>query len=73
MAKRLAGKRWFEAMGRRARSQGKAMWLGQDREQWPLWAKHAYMAGYIDQWDSSLNAHSAPRRRKESDVLKRSV
>lgn len=54
MAKRLAGKRWFDAMGRRARSQGKAMWLGQNREQWPLWAKHAYMAGYIDQWDSGL-------------------
>lgn len=54
MAKRLAGKRWFEAMGRRTRSQGKVMWLGQNREQLPRWAKHAYVAGYIDQWDSGL-------------------
>jgi len=51
-------------MGRRARSQGKAMWLGQDREQWPLWAKHAYMAGYIDQWDSGLKATQRAQAQK---------
>lgn len=62
MSKPLTGKRWFEAMGRRARSQGKPMWLGQDRQQWPMWAKHSYMAGFIDQWDSGLKAWERKQR-----------
>lgn len=56
MAKKLAGKRWFDAMGRRARSQGKPMWLGQDRQQWPLWARAAYTCGWLDQEVRSAKA-----------------
>lgn len=47
--KPLAGKRWFEALGRRASSRGEAMFLGQERQLWPLWARHAYTDGWLFQ------------------------
>lgn len=50
MSKPLAGKRWFEALGRRHESTGisylsqrAAMWG------WPLWAKRAYCRGRLDE------------------------
>lgn len=49
MAKKLAGKRWFEALGRRERSQGLAGWVGGYRREWPAWARRAYLAGWYDQ------------------------
>lgn len=50
MAKKpLSGARWFEAMGRRERSRGLPAWTGGNRYAWPLWAKHAYTDGFIDQ------------------------
>lgn len=52
MAKKpLSGKRWFYAAGARAASHGKPLWLGQDRQQWPQWAKDAYTDGWsAQQW-----------------------
>lgn len=53
MAKPLAGKRWFEAMGRRASSKGLAALHGrQDRQRWPMWARQAYAAGWLRQQHS---------------------
>lgn len=50
MAKKLAGKRWFEALGRRAKSQGKPMLSERmERSKWPMWARRAYTCGWLDQ------------------------
>jgi hypothetical protein len=49
MTKRLAGKRWFEALGRRERSKGLPGWTGGYRHEWPNWAKWAYHDGWYDQ------------------------
>ena len=50
MAKKpLSGARWFEAMGRRERSKDMPAWTGGYRYTWPLWAKHAYTSGWLDQ------------------------
>ena len=57
MAKKpLSGKRWFYAAGARAASQGKPMWLGQDRQEWPQWAKEAYAYGWTDQYSGDWRA-----------------
>lgn len=57
MAKKpLSGKRWFYAAGARAATQGKPMWLGQDRQDWPQWAKDAYTDGWCDQSQKSSKA-----------------
>lgn len=50
MAKKLAGKRWFEALGRRAKSEEKPIlhWRVQ-RMEWPMWARRAWVSGYLDQ------------------------
>jgi hypothetical protein len=50
MAKPLAGKRAFEAMGRRARSLGTSILIGRAaRNSWPQWARSAWSAGWINQ------------------------
>lgn len=50
MAKPLAGRKAFEAMGRSARSRGLSMSaLRSMRQDWPLWARQAYAAGWIVQ------------------------
>lgn len=50
MAKKpISGARWFEALGRRERSKGLPAWTGGSRYAWPLWAKHAYTGGWLDQ------------------------
>lgn len=50
MAKPLAGKRAFEAMGRRARSHGTSILIGRAaRNAWPQWARSAWTAGWINQ------------------------
>ena len=47
MSKPLAGKRAFEAMGRRAQSLGLPSIHGRaQRQQWPLWARTAFAAGW---------------------------
>lgn len=62
MAKKsLSGKRWFYAAGARAASQGKSMWLGQDRQQWPQWAKDAYAYGWTDQYSGDWRATQATK------------
>lgn len=50
MAKPLAGKRWFEALGRRHESLG-IRYLAQRSAMhgWPLWAKRAYCRGRLNQ------------------------
>lgn len=60
MAKKpLSGKRWFEALGRRAYSIGEALSVTrQKRKKWPMWAQHAFMAGWFKQGSSrSLAKH----------------
>lgn len=54
MAKKpLSGKRWFEAMGRRAYSIGEALPVTrQKRKKWPMWAQHAFVAGWFKQGSS---------------------
>lgn len=50
MGKPLAGRRAFEAMGRRARSQGLSIATGRSiRTTWPDWARSAWAAGWIMQ------------------------
>ncbi|MBH2008347.1 MAG: hypothetical protein I8H71_01470 [Xanthomonadaceae bacterium] len=50
MSKQLAGARWFEAQGRRAFSQGKALdWQRHQRNYWPMWARCAWARGWIQQ------------------------
>ena len=50
MAKPLAGKRWFEALGRRAKSKGEPILTGRiERSKWPMWARSAYTCGWLDQ------------------------
>lgn len=50
MAKPLAGKRWFEAQGRRASDQGKSLLGGmKTRQAWPKFARAAYSRGYLIQ------------------------
>lgn len=51
MAKKpLTGWRWFEAMGRREKSQGRPMLYGRlERIKWPMWARSAYASGWLDQ------------------------
>lgn len=45
MAKKLAGKRWFEALGQREWAMHRTHWLGGYRQNWPQWAKDAYSDG----------------------------
>lgn len=60
MAKKsLSGKRWFESLGQREASQGKPHWLGQHRQDWPLWAKEAYADGW---WQQSQKSTKSERR-----------
>lgn len=51
MAKKpLAGKRWFEALGRRAFSIGEALSATRlKRKKWPEWAQRAYVVGWFKQ------------------------
>lgn len=51
MAKKpLTGKRWFEAIGRRAKSKGMPLLAGRiDRIKWPMWARRAWVCGWLDQ------------------------
>ncbi len=59
MAKKpISGARWFEALGRRERSKGLPAWTGGSRYAWPLWAKHAYTDGWLDQG----NKHAAVQK-----------
>lgn len=58
MTKPLAGKRYFEALGRRHESLGlpylRAATLG-----WPLWARRAYCRGRIYQTENHAKAATA--------------
>jgi len=48
MSKPLAGKRAFEAMGRRAQSMGLPLiYKRLERTGWPLWARAAWARGWI--------------------------
>ena len=50
MKKPLAGKRYFEATGRRAASQGKPILHDRiARQAWPMWARAAWTRGWIMQ------------------------
>jgi hypothetical protein len=50
MSKPLAGKRAFEAMGRRASSAGLPLiHKRMERIGWPMWARSAYARGWIQQ------------------------
>lgn len=49
MAKPLAGRRAFEAKGRRACSLGSKFVIKNLPHTWPLWAKVAFMYGYVYQ------------------------
>lgn len=50
MKKPLAGKRYFEAMGRRAASQKMPIHYDRiARQQWPMWARQAWARGWLDQ------------------------
>lgn len=51
MAKKpLTGARFFEALGRRAKSQGlPILYCRLDRLKWPMWARRAYTCGWLDQ------------------------
>lgn len=55
MSKRIAGKRWFEALGRRHESLGITVAEGKGtRALWPIWARQAYFRGRLYQmgtWD----------------------
>lgn len=49
-AKPLAGKRWFEALGRRAFSQGLPInYERSQRNYWPMWARCAWARGWMQQ------------------------
>lgn len=57
MAKKLAGKRWFEALGRRAASKGLPSIHGRSaRQKWPMWARQAYARGWLVQGFRSAKA-----------------
>ncbi|MBO1856840.1 hypothetical protein J4G52_25200 [Burkholderia cenocepacia] len=48
MKKQLAGRRAFEAMGRRAQSQGiRCGTIQAIGRNWPNWAREAWIAGYV--------------------------
>ncbi|WP_369055008.1 hypothetical protein, partial [Burkholderia gladioli] len=50
MAKPLAGKRAFEAMGRRASSMGLPLnHKRMEKRGWPMWARSAWARGWIQQ------------------------
>lgn len=50
MAKPLAGKRAFEAMGRRASSMGLPLnHKRMEQRGWPMWARSAWARGWIQQ------------------------
>lgn len=51
MAKKpISGARWFEAIGRRAKSKGMPLLAGRiDRIKWPMWARRAWVCGWLDQ------------------------
>ena len=47
MAKRLGGKRWFQAEGQRARAQGFPLyWHSRIGPEWPAWARTAWVRGW---------------------------
>lgn len=49
MSKPLAGRRAFEAKGRRARSLGIQLVIKNMPRTWPLWARIAFIYGYVYQ------------------------
>lgn len=50
MSKRVAGKRWFEALGRRHESLGITVQESKSiRVLWPFWARQAYFRGRLNQ------------------------
>jgi hypothetical protein len=51
MTKPLAGKRFFESMGRSASSRGLSILANRlDRQNWPGWARSAYSRGWVVQY-----------------------
>lgn len=53
MSKRLAGKRYFEALGRSAQSRGlPIIYERAKRNQWPMWARCAWARGWLHQQTS---------------------
>jgi hypothetical protein len=50
MSKPLAGKRWFEALGRSEYSQGLPINYRRSlRARWPMWARSAWARGWLHQ------------------------
>lgn len=50
MGKPLAGKAWFEALGRRAYTQGLPLdYQRAMRNHWPMWARSAWARGWLYQ------------------------
>lgn len=50
MGKPLSGKNFFEAMGRRAYTQGLPITYERAmRNHWPMWARSAWARGWLDQ------------------------
>lgn len=50
MCKPLAGKAWFEAMGRRSYTQGFPLdYQRAMRNHWPMWARSAWARGWLYQ------------------------
>lgn len=55
MTKPLAGKRLFEAMGRRDQSLGRPMLYRRgERVWWPKWARSAWARGWINQGQTRI-------------------
>lgn len=50
MSKPLVGKRYFEALGRSAKSHGQPLhWQRRERQPWPMWARTAWARGWLFQ------------------------
>ena len=53
MSKSLAGKCYFEAQGRSAKSHGQPLhWRRLERQPWPMWARSAWARGWLFQQTS---------------------